>query len=151
MNIENLLKVKAMILEEPRRFSMTNWITTGNKKELESRGLIPSPCGTVACIAGWGAIIARLEQSTKPGKVKTVAGFVGICAPTEARRFFEIDSDFSDGLFYDSTWPRDLRLALDVERPGTAGYARVAAVAIDRFIACGGDWDRDKGPAEIGE
>lgn len=143
MNVENLLKVKALILEEPLRFDMGIWKTT-DPDRLE-RDLPMPKCRTVACIAGWGATVFYLERNKRIKKIATAADqFESIDASDIAGGFFEIAN--GDDLFHESHWPDDLCGRLGDEKPGTLGYAQVAAEAIDRFIACDGNWANDQGP-----
>lgn len=141
MNVENLLKVKALILEEPLRFDMGLWRTT----HPEACGIRAPKCGTVACIAGWGATLHFMEKDKRLKKLSTAAGlFMCSETPEIAAGFFGIDD--GSNLFFESNWPEDLQERLDEETQGTAEYAQIAAEAIDRFIACDGNWAYDKGP-----
>lgn len=144
MNVKNLLKVKALILEEPRRFSMNHWETTN--MSFLPEGKKPA-CGTIACIAGWGAILLV----KKDGRLKSFkAAAVKTWAPEwTANTFFELDAFQGGRLYFEENWPNDLHERLKKNENGSAEYAQIAAEAIDRFIACGGDWGNDPGPALV--
>ena len=128
MNIELLNKVKAHILEEPRRLEMVDWIMEGDE--------IPSPekppCGTAACIAGWAAMLDGGFQR-------------GIHFPrTYATDALKIDRfGEAERLFYLSQWPAQFKF--DKDRPDVSFYkldketqARLTAARIDYFIATNG-------------
>jgi len=52
MNVDLLLKVRAAILEEPKRIDMEAWSET---KKNSCREL--PKCGAVACISGWACVL----------------------------------------------------------------------------------------------
>jgi hypothetical protein len=149
VNVENLLKVKALILEEPKRLNMGFFIVTGNSKKLLDYGPVVPKCGTVACLAGWGAVMAELDKSPRIKKLRTAAAQISFSVTDIACEYFDISAESGDRLFYENRWPEDLLDELGDSEVGTAEYAEVAASAIDRFIACGGDWNNDKGPATV--
>ena len=145
MNVDNLRKVKELILEEPRRINMLHWLQVGSKKELTaSLGVDAPSCGTIGCIAGWGATLACAESDKKLKTLKGAAQHVTYAA-IEAATYFGIDDLEYYELFYDESWPEDLGIRLERSDPGTADYAAVVADAIERYIACGGDWNKDAG------
>jgi len=63
LNIELFEKVKAHILEEPRRLSQITWVTTREQQPVRFAEIVSSdqepPCGTVACVAGWTSLLSE--------------------------------------------------------------------------------------------
>jgi hypothetical protein len=125
-----LQRVKAHILEEPLRLNMTDWVRRGERRigEMVDDGeheAVP-PCGTVACVAGWvvelGAKRPKQIPLSTPDKAMQLLGIRGVDA-------WNVD------LFFDNQWPAALRTAIRGKRPGTLPYAKVVAMAIERFIA----------------
>jgi hypothetical protein len=55
-----LKKIRKLILEEPKRLDMRDWVKalSGNKDVWTKPSALPA-CGTVACMAGWGAVLLR--------------------------------------------------------------------------------------------
>lgn len=142
MNKELLLRVKAHILEEPRRLNMSNWIDSGepgtpiafdfeddaNWQDLHV--LTPEeapPCGTVACIAGWSCILGMDAPAKEIAKNHRVEG--------SARQLLDISPLQKEELFYPYNWPNPA----DYEEYRTCGNAQqraqVVARVIDAFIA----------------
>lgn len=66
MNVENL-RILATKLREPEvasHFNMGEWILPGSgANEKTPLSALATHCGTVACIAGWAAIIAQPETA----------------------------------------------------------------------------------------
>lgn len=146
MNTELLLRVKAHILEEPRRLNMSEWIqdATGEVRcDFENSGLdsyedfqtlpedfqtlpkslIPA-CGTVACIAGWTTQLAGeiCEDRDVEGRAKDL---------------LDISFSGSQNLFYPFNWSdkslRDAYYSAGLENP--QARAEIVAKVIDQFIA----------------
>lgn len=117
MNIPLLLKVKAAILAEPRKFDM-NWWFINNEE---------SPCGTTACIAGWAVAIHGRFKSLKQG-------YALESHPCRlAERLLKLDESISRNLFHVEDWPSEFSYRYDrCKTP--RGRAKVAADRIDRFI-----------------
>lgn len=138
MNKELLLRVKAHILEEPRRLNMSNWIQNAEaglcvSYEFESGELdihtlskdeVP-PCGTVACIAGWACLLSDK-------KVRNYS------AESTAIRSLNITFGQSEKLFFPYGWPNKA----DYEEYQSCGNAeqraQIVARVIDGFIATEG-------------
>ena len=129
MNIELLNKVKAHILEEPRRLEMVDWIVDAEEIPVEDNR---PPCGTAGCIAGWAAMLdGGFNRSIHfPRRYATDA--LGIDPYGQAER-----------LFYLSQWPAQFKF--DKDRPDVSFYkldketqARLTAARIDYFIATNG-------------
>lgn len=129
----DLLKVKEIILEEPKRMNMLDWFTFNHSAT--------PACGTVACIGGWLSIIRanNLETALAPKDVSdypTRASFYN-----DLRREFNLHEDDLErelpdwgSLFYTSAWPADLHSKLCKFESGTIEYAQVVAERIDRYI-----------------
>lgn len=137
MNIKLLERVKAHILEEPRRLCMSEVLTKSNhpidwgyesgfnsmaaaSKDL-SKDEQP-PCGTVGCIVGWGS---KLSHKTNQN-VYTDSSV------------FKIEYDAGKRLFYVDEWPRKFRLRYGKCRTAKQ-RAKVTAERIDHFIKTNGE------------
>ena len=129
LNVELLMKVKAAILEDPRRLDMSEWVSEHPDPEMCTT-LVHwlaedqiSPCGIVACIAGWAAVLVGHK------------GFA-LDAVMAALVMDYRDAPLND-LFYVGHWPYDLaeRYAAAEASGDRAGMAAAAAERIDRFVA----------------
>lgn len=168
MNIKLLEKVKAHILEEPRRVNMAYWLalkdTTGVTNAAlptvawatvmhAAKNRAPA-CGTVGCIAGWTIIVARKKRAvkalTKAGTRYPIAQLAAdVLGLTQLSRYEE-ESLWSQTqpsqrmrLFLPDRWPEPFRAKLKTHRPGTKAYAKVIAKRIDFFIKTNGTDDAD--------
>lgn len=59
---ELLTAIKKAVLDEPARADLGWWVTSfrGDARYREEVSTAPEPaCGTVACLAGWGAVLLR--------------------------------------------------------------------------------------------
>jgi hypothetical protein len=131
MNVRLLRKVKAHILEEPRRFAMGTWlkkyipgtlIDEPDSETLEMRR-VPA-CGTVGCIAGWTVDLTGGKSSR--------ASFDGA-----ARRRLGISPTKSTRLFYTYSWP--LKFSERYQNAKTKlARAKIAAERIEHFISTKG-------------
>lgn len=140
MNTELLLKVKAVILEEPKRVDMDLWIR--ECAEGENNG---PACKTVGCISGWAVLIDgmrawRVKRPLTVLRRMRKSGGPGADGFQSGRELLALNLRQANALFFDNEWPSDLRRRLADEYSGTPEYAAVVAEAIDRFIACDGDW-----------
>ena len=125
--IKVLEEVKAKIAERPANFAMESWFSTGTWWSDQAIADLAGgeECKTTACIAGWICVLRELKNSL-PAYAATA--YLGI-SPVRA-----------DRLFYAQDWPRDLyERYLIATHPLTR--ARIAAEAIDRFIAGDGSFD----------
>jgi hypothetical protein len=131
-----LQRVKAHILEEPRRVYMDDWRKLGQA----AKNLTDPPCGTVACIAGWVVELAHPNPRMVRYFHDPALRLLGL-DPKEFRDDYQMM-----GLFTPTSWPEDLRAELEGRldtvtwewtgpAKGTPAYAAVVAAAIDRFIA----------------
>ena len=128
MNIALLRKIQNHILEEPLRLKMEIWNRSHNKDcdieyflraiERQDESKIP-PCGTVACIAGWGEIL-----SNSYGRMYKV--------------IFDITNQECTTLFYLDRWPEKFREAYKKTRDGSLNRAKVTCARIDHFIETNG-------------
>src|SRR5262245_22385766 len=57
MNKERLNRVIEQIKAEPTHFVMSDWVNTGDPKDLEALR-----CGTAGCIGGWIETLARADE-----------------------------------------------------------------------------------------
>lgn len=132
MNTELLLKVKAHILEEPKRICMNTWIVN-TAQCLRVKGLMTPKCGTVGCIYGWGRILAKGAKAWNnrwtPPEVFSFE---------DKATLFGLDTAEGRRLFLDAFWPVQFEERLAVAKPQSSAYARVVADRIDHFIATNG-------------
>ncbi len=146
MNTALALKIKKDILAEPSRIDMRAWRMKDEKKFL-GREL----CGTVCCIAGHaidlsGGSSRACQDSQDSYKDRTAAASVARSIKEAAAGFLGLPLKEAEWLFYfhDADGPRgghleaspyhDLHAELTVMKPGTIGYARIVAKALDRSI-----------------
>lgn len=156
---EILLKVKAAILEEPRRLVMGQWgklvdpelplrtadVFPGQLQEREA-----PPCGTIGCIAGWTTVLGlpkeRLTYIERHGqKVVDIGRFD---TEEEAKFLLRLNRHQADALFLlpqwqreSNTWPPTYAKAYE-EAETPEGRAQVAAGYIDFVIEKGLPTDR---------
>lgn len=63
-----LTEIRRLILEEPKRLSMSAWVSMFQGETVNAYGAsklkagLPA-CGTVACLAGWGAVLLRPDDA----------------------------------------------------------------------------------------
>ncbi len=135
--IDLLLRVKAHILEEPRRLSMDTWFNTnesyiGDINDTYAE-LCPTykfaPCGTVACIAGWTVLLHDGNVKSSRDISIRAAELLGLNY-TPARRDDEM---FYGTLFYPSQWDEGWYDSYK-ESETVEQKAIVAADYIDHFI-----------------
>jgi hypothetical protein len=138
INVKLLREVKKMILEEPRRLDMDTWAS--NAREYGTPKDERPPCGTVACIAGWTAILDYVGSRGKMPKGKalinlsdnaeaTAQELLGLTSEQAARLF---DSP-AERWFSKNLWPQkfvDAYLAAKTPQQ----RARVTASRIEHFI-----------------
>lgn len=131
LNVELLERVKAHILEEPRRFEMASWAEHSDD----------APCGTAACIAGWALILEKGARLLDDGVTLLYRNNRRILSEgNDAARLLGIDIKIAMELFSVSRWPSDLEyeyldLEYDDSLEGRQAKAEIAARRIDRFIA----------------
>jgi hypothetical protein len=135
VNTELLLKVKAHILEEPKRVYMDNWRVecapggnvwvwaSSNKGEAL---LIAPSCGTIGCISGWMYMLAPEE--------KKLNWTDGLFSGAERHDLLEVDLVTGQRLFYSANWPDEFQDRLRGAELQSLAYAQVVADRIDRFI-----------------
>lgn len=150
MNVELLQRVKASILEEPRRVNMCFFLDRA-----DSVGLLKPTCNTVGCIAGWAAAITWMDRNQGLSLANDeIDPIVDVFRSVDASaRVLDLSHRQATELFYPDPswgygdgWPEDLLFRLRKLRPQRPAYARVVAEGIDRFIACGGDWSNEEAP-----
>lgn len=130
LNVELLQRIKAHILEEPKRYFQQIY---GSRVAPENGG---PACGTVACLAGWAVILSGEELFQDYDGVSLVRGDV-------ERRAYQltgipengaVGSPFATAAFWPAPFARQWYTA-----PSTEAKARVAADYIDFIIATKGD------------
>lgn len=118
MNVELLRKIEAHILEEPKRFIMSQYIVEKSSDRPDVNGRDFAPCGTAACIAGWACLLNNVHPSD--------------IGSASAGRLLELNWDQRDRLFEPSFWPKEF---IDgTAGDGQAGTAEVAVARIEHFI-----------------
>jgi hypothetical protein len=140
MNESLLRQVKAHILAEPKRLIMTQYVVKKSETEryIPHRTGIPSvfglrsfpECGTVACIAGWGALLTGMRLDFE----YDYASLFGLTQYQASRLF---NPRMWPGQFQRGTWD-----------DGTPEAARAAADRIDFFIETKGTDKADRTGAE---
>lgn len=128
INVEALERIKQHVLEEPLRLNMRPLLARREKPErFYGSSKLPvdhtrkwPACGTVGCISGWEIMLYGDPDTDFTGESRDRLGL-----PNEH-------------LFYVQCWPVEFYGRLGKERPGTLGYAKVVAEAIDDYIATGG-------------
>jgi hypothetical protein len=130
MNVELLQKIKAHILEEPKRAYMPTWRLTG--QDIVKRGLTPPECNTVCCISGWAAELSGHERCIGRADLLGLEGDTGY--PTSRQDSGKDSASQAQRLFYTSCWPSKWQRALHRTLPQSQKYAQVVADYIDYFI-----------------
>lgn len=139
----NLLRrVKAHIIEEPRRLAMESWVQVSSE----------APCGTAACIAGWACLLTLpkteyakyMESLPDPNnndfdhywmrsrKAERIAGR-GKKPMNRAMDLLGLKRDAAMELFLDENWPERLSNRFN-EAQTAKTQAKIAGQAIDAFI-----------------
>lgn len=129
MNVELLERVKAHILEDPRRLDMELWIQD------KMYGPDSPPCGTVGCIAGWAV------ELTEGGAAHFRSSYI----TEEARKLLDLTFQQSGTLFHTDSWPEEFRdaYAATYKNYGWMApdyrlkQAQVTAARIDHLIQTG--------------
>jgi hypothetical protein len=119
MNIPLLRKVQRHILTEPQRVYMGDWIMTNEQAVRRGLRNCQPACGTVACIAGWAAILSDCRDEWHR---------------TERPHILDIPYHSERRLFYTLYWDGDWAAKLRATVPGTRAYAQVVSDYIDYFI-----------------
>lgn len=132
-----LRAVRDHILAEPLCLRMARWVSMKNAKQLcvnpptvydrasewnEPRIVKIPPCGTVACVAGWTALLGGDD-------VDNATVFAG----QVATRFLGVNMVAARSLFYVSDWPEPHRSKYMKARTARA-RAEIAAARIDAFL-----------------
>lgn len=102
---------------------MDKWVSTPRKSKNAP------PCGTVACIAGWAAVLSQQQGGET---IREVASRLWNAADTGGDAL-EIDYDGQNRLFYTCDWPSKFREQYDAAKTPTA-RARVTVARIEHFI-----------------
>lgn len=142
MNVKLLRKIQKHILAEPKRYEQNVTITYGIPGEeivadesnpepelLKAGGF--APCGTAACIGGWGQLLG-MKRPSKTFNWEQARRALGLDHSQAAKLFaysFETDEIHS--------WPEKFRLAY-AKAKTQRQKARVAVRRIDHFIATEG-------------
>lgn len=131
MNVERLRKVASIVLSDPERFAMDQWV---------------SECGTMCCIGGHAVLDAGYAQvvhsrlgdyftDTDAGKAAVANGDYD--SIYEAA--LELTNPQGGNLFYVSDWPERFQVAFRAASDDPVERARIAAERIEYFISTGGE------------
>ena len=123
MNTTLANEIKARVLAEPERVNMKNW-----KETRRLWGIFQ--CGTVCCIAGHAVELSGGTPVVHKEIMQRLGAYLLGISDVEAIALFYFHLHN-----HPSTIPyHDLGLKLTMFKPGSIGYARVVAEAIDRCI-----------------
>lgn len=138
-----LREVRRLILEEPGRLDMGSWVralegqTHGNDIGLHYAHRKKPACGTVACLAGWGATVLRPEEITI-GRLHSNAdtALTALLATTHREgdsTWLDVGDLFSGSASreFDEVDPSDYPY---LPPPGTRELARVVARRISTYL-----------------
>lgn len=135
-----LRKVQKAILEEPKRINMKFWgrkygkdIVAVREGSASYQHYIP-PCGTIGCIAGWGAVLGT--KSAMKMNTKEFAEFI-YTADDRMIRLSKLSYEQANRLFYNDNWPARFENKLRRYNTGTPQYAKVVSDRIEHFILTG--------------
>jgi hypothetical protein len=126
MNVEKLRRIKEIILAEPRRLNMGDWIAAV-RTDHESA----PTCGTVGCIAGWAileetgirfkdiesdktktryASLGEWDEKEIHARVQLAAKFgTSPSASALGRAILDLTYEQADDLFYTANWPVEFK------------------------------------------
>lgn len=132
LNVALLEEVKKHILSVPDSFRMETWAEPS----------ADAPCGTVACIGGWAALIAHptirviIRGEGWDEEYKYVFGNGrSVDIPLVGARALGFRDEFdAQTLFLESFWPAEIRRKWD-KAWSNRERAKIAAERIDRYIA----------------
>ena len=145
MNVELLLRIKQLILEEPKRVRMASW----------SSNVVPvrPQCDTVACIFGWAVALDRVEhgQGSLSGGCNILKG-INIDFLECGGRLLKLNPGQASRLAFVNQWPDQFKAVQEIDgiwwgaawpligkpAPQTQEYAEIVARRIDHFIATEG-------------
>lgn len=126
-----LLKIKRLILDEPERLNMDMWLQrfNGNLTSMGDSATASPACGTVACMAGWGAVLLRPDRVSAEtignNTSRVIGDLIGYKSwPKPAGRLFSAvaSSEFGETVPFLPT-------------PGTRAHAEFVAKRIDTYMA----------------
>lgn len=128
-------KIQRLILDEPKRLNMGNWVTAFQGRHTSTYGQShPMPaCGTVACMAGWGAVLLRPNRAPGSHLNAVAEGAMDELLGHEDKYGLGVhglfDSEISE---YDSAPFTDLPY---LPEAGTQEHAEAVSVRIDNYMA----------------
>ncbi len=124
-----LRKIKRLILAKPKRLDMGDWIKAFHGEILNTDVHQVPACGTVACVAGWGAILMRPSKSIG----ETIDG-----AAADAMNLaigYEQDGEIYAGDLFSCETSRAFKETSYMPAAGTPEHAAVIAKRIDTYLA----------------
>ena len=130
LNLELFEKVKAHILEEPRRLSQITWLTKKATQPLRFAellgGLKEPPCGTVACVAGWTSLLSEKKKRSYDAVSQFAANQLVLGRGKKVNEAREHLGYFVFHYFPDAKSPYPVQ--------GSRRYARAVVNRINKFI-----------------
>lgn len=132
MNVRLLRRIQKHILEEPRRFKMSGWVSIESKAVPEAFDLdvdgAPhwkfAKCGTAACIGGWAAILGTSKDAAEIA-LSDVGGL--------AEKLLDLTDVEAKRLFHVIYWPEQFSSKY-VRALSPASRVKIAAARITHFI-----------------
>lgn len=154
MNSNLLKQVAAYILEEPLRLDMRYWTNSVFDRELQRNlksaihPLPDPPCGTTACIYGWGFILSKGFKS--PLSQDIIDEINTTADQNEVAALFDVSIGAACRLMSAINWPNRFRYRYDMafNQKNALGAAAVASDRINFFIATGGTDRANASPEE---
>lgn len=121
-----LLRIKAIVLDEPKRLDMRWWVSRWKGKRTHDACVDPPApaCGTVGCIAGWGALLLR-GASAPPLRGSKAARLMTRLVKPDGRDEADLDPEWVVDDLFDATTD---------SRPGTRAHAREVSKRIDGYL-----------------
>lgn len=130
MNVKLLRKVQKFLLDEPRRFDMSNWIVDSDS--YEANVLKPPPCGTMCCIGGAAIVIHDKIKLNHTGRDNFQYSIFDKAIGT-----LELSRGQGENLFAYANWPGKFAKAY-VAAKTPLQRAKVGVARIEHFIKTNG-------------
>lgn len=127
---ELLMAIREAVLTEPKRADLSWWV-----KALDGDSVVVIPempaCGTVACLAGWGAVLLRPDHASvrrlSSSSFDVMRGLLGVGRTTKAR---DVGSLFDNGPVADFGETDE-----SFGEPRTLQHANTIAARIEKYLA----------------
>lgn len=132
MNVEKLRKLKAYILEEPRRYRQEKWFFSKDDREFLEQN---PACGTMGCLAGNACLMEGYKPILENYLLWKVQDCEGVLTDPDdtAAKILGLTKFESVDLFNSFGWGSEARNAYwSAESP--EARAKAAAMELDRLI-----------------